>query len=99
MKTAILDSCLLASAGPALNHASTSVTTSTKHLFSLSAVKRTNLDKPVAPVYVVVDKSNYEMYVYDAKGWFATYPVVFGNSTLDDKKMEGDRNTPEGSFR
>jgi lipoprotein-anchoring transpeptidase ErfK/SrfK len=24
---------------------------------------------------------------------------VFGNNTLEDKKMEGDRNTPEGSFK
>ena len=27
------------------------------------------------------------------------YPVVFGNNSLEDKKMEGDKNTPEGSFR
>jgi len=54
---------------------------------------------PVAPVRIVVDKSNYELYVYHKLGWFATYPVVFGNSSLEDKKMEGDRNTPEGSFK
>ncbi len=33
------------------------------------------------------------------KGWYATYPVVFGNNGLDDKKMEGDKKTPEGAFR
>ncbi len=54
---------------------------------------------PTAPVNIVVDKSSYEMYVYDALGWFATYPVVFGNNSLEDKKMEGDRNTPEGTFK
>ena len=54
---------------------------------------------PVAPVRIVIDKSNYELYVYDKLGWFATYPVVFGNSSLEDKKMEGDRNTPEGNFK
>lgn len=53
---------------------------------------------PIGTVYIVIDKSDYELNVYDAKGWFATYPVVFGNSTLEDKKMEGDRNTPEGNF-
>jgi len=53
---------------------------------------------PVGTVYIVIDKSDYELNVYDAKGWFATYPVVFGNGSLEDKKMEGDRNTPEGSF-
>jgi lipoprotein-anchoring transpeptidase ErfK/SrfK len=54
---------------------------------------------PKSPVSIIVDKSSYELYVYDADGWFATYPVVFGNSSLEDKKMEGDRNTPEGTFR
>ena len=54
---------------------------------------------PKTPVSIIVDKSSYELYVYDADGWYATYPVVFGNNTLDDKKMEGDRNTPEGSFK
>jgi lipoprotein-anchoring transpeptidase ErfK/SrfK len=54
---------------------------------------------PVGKVYLVIDKSDYELNVYDEKGWFATYPVVFGNSTLADKKMEGDRCTPEGNFR
>lgn len=53
---------------------------------------------PIGTVYIVIDKSDYELNVYDAKGWFATYPVVFGNGSLDDKKMEGDRNTPEGTF-
>src|SRR5215213_1152872 len=53
---------------------------------------------PVSPIRIVVDKSSYELYVYDAKGWYATYPVVFGNQNLDDKKMEGDRKTPEGTY-
>lgn len=60
--------------------------------------RRINLSTPKAPIRLVIDKSSYELYVYDADGWFATYPVVFGNSSLDDKKMEGDRNTPEGTF-
>jgi lipoprotein-anchoring transpeptidase ErfK/SrfK len=53
---------------------------------------------PVGKVSIIVDKSNYELTVYDAKGWFATYPCVFGNNDLADKQMEGDRRTPEGSF-
>lgn len=53
---------------------------------------------PVGTVYIIIDKSDYELNVYDDKGWYATYPVVFGNNSLDDKKMEGDRCTPEGSF-
>jgi murein L,D-transpeptidase YafK len=49
--------------------------------------------------YILIDKSDYEMKVYDDKGWYATYPVVFGNNSLEDKKMEGDKLTPEGSFK
>jgi murein L,D-transpeptidase YafK len=54
--------------------------------------------KPIGMVSVVIDKSDYELQVYDEQGWYATYPVVFGNGSLDDKRMEGDRNTPEGTF-
>ena len=53
----------------------------------------------VGDVYVVVDKSDYELKVYDADGWYATYPVVFGSKDLTDKYMEGDRRTPEGTFK
>lgn len=53
---------------------------------------------PVGKISIVVDKSNYELSIYDDKGWFATYPCVFGNNSLEDKKMEGDRQTPEGVF-
>lgn len=53
---------------------------------------------PVGNITIIIDKSDYELSVYDEKGWYATYPVVFGNNSLSDKKMEGDKNTPEGSF-
>jgi lipoprotein-anchoring transpeptidase ErfK/SrfK len=55
--------------------------------------------QPKQPIRIVVDKSSYELYVYDADGWYATYPVVFGNNSQDDKRMEGDRLTPEGDFK
>jgi len=48
--------------------------------------------------YIVIDKSQFELSVYDAEGWLVTYPVVFGNKDLGDKMMEGDRETPEGTF-
>mgnify|MGYP003416360411 FL=1 len=54
---------------------------------------------PVGSISIVIDKSDYELSVYDEKGWYATYSVVFGNNTLSDKKYQGDKNTPEGSFR
>lgn len=48
---------------------------------------------------IVIDKSNYELNVYDDEGWLVTYPVVFGNRNLGDKLYAGDRKTPEGSFK
>lgn len=54
---------------------------------------------PVGAISFIIDKSDYELSVYDEKGWYATYPVVFGNNSLSDKKMEGDKNTPEGTYR
>jgi lipoprotein-anchoring transpeptidase ErfK/SrfK len=46
----------------------------------------------------VINKTKYELSVYDPKGWLVTYPVVFGNSDLRDKLYEGDRKTPNGTF-
>jgi len=48
--------------------------------------------------FIVIEKSKYELSVYDDQGWLATYPVVFGNKDLRDKMREGDRETPEGTF-
>ena len=42
--------------------------------------------KPQSPMYIVINKKKYELSVYDSQGWYATYPVVFGNNSLDDKK-------------
>ena len=51
------------------------------------------------PYYIIIDKSDYELKVYDAEGWYATYPVVFGSKDQNDKYMEGDKRTPEGHFK
>jgi len=51
------------------------------------------------PYYIIIDKSDYELKVYDAEGWYATYPVVFGSKDQNDKFMEGDKRTPEGQFK
>src|SRR5260370_8012956 len=53
---------------------------------------------PEGDVYILVIKSNYELQLYDKDGWYATYPAVFGNKSLDDKMMQGDRKTPEGTY-
>jgi murein L,D-transpeptidase YafK len=52
-----------------------------------------------SPYKIIIDKSDYTMMLYDQDGWLATYPVVFGSKKQDDKKMEGDRLTPNGNFR
>ena len=55
---------------------------------------------PVSSAYrLIIKKGTYEMTVFDDQGWYGTYPVVFGNKSLADKRMEGDRLTPEGHFR
>jgi murein L,D-transpeptidase YafK len=48
--------------------------------------------------YIVIDKSDYELHLFDQKGWLSSYPVVFGNNDQGDKLMQGDRKTPEGTF-
>jgi murein L,D-transpeptidase YafK len=48
---------------------------------------------------LLIDKSDYELSVFDDEGWYATYPVVFGEKTLGDKMIEGDRKTPEGEYK
>jgi murein L,D-transpeptidase YafK len=99
MKTAVLLSAV-AIGGHLLTHNfSPKTKTETTNFSAYKTSKaRKSSSMPVSPIRIVVDKSSYELYVYDAKGWYATYPVVFGNRSLDDKKMEGDRKTPEGTF-
>ena len=48
---------------------------------------------------ILVDKTDYELSIFDDEGWYATYPVVFGEKTLGDKMWEGDRKTPEGEYK
>lgn len=64
-----------------------------------SVAKKSHTVSLANPYTVVIDKSDYELQVFDAEGWLATYPVVFGNKNQADKKMSGDRLTPEGNFR
>ena len=75
--------------------------TSTNVVAEKKASRRFSVNSagPVGNISIVIDKSDYELSVYDDKGWYATYPVVFGNNSLADKKMEGDKNTPEGNFK
>jgi murein L,D-transpeptidase YafK len=70
-----------------------------RSISSRFVTKRSFNEAPTGNIYIIVDKSDYELQVYDDEGWYATYPVVFGSTSLDDKMVEGDRKTPEGTFR
>jgi len=73
--------------------------TEKKGLYSHKTMYRIGAtSEPIGQISVVIDKTDYELSIYDQKGWYATYPVVFGNNSLADKKMQGDNNTPEGVF-
>lgn len=61
--------------------------------------KKTPVEKEENAYYIIVDKSDYELKVYDEEGWYATYPIVFGSKDLGDKMREGDRRTPNGKFK
>lgn len=92
----IISSVLL---GSSLLVATTPSTSSRKdHLTTSYKRDKATTAGPVGSVSIIVDKSDYSLSVYDDKGWYATYPVVFGNNSLEDKKYEGDKNTPEGTF-
>ena len=64
----------------------------------IPSLKKDSSKFPASPYKVVIDKSDYEMKIYDEDGWVGTYPVVFGDPSLANKKMEGDKLTPEGVF-
>ena len=91
----IISSVLL---GSSLLVATTPSSTSRKAHLTTSYKRDLGAAGPVGNISIIVDKSDYSLSVFDDKGWYATYPVVFGNNSLEDKKMEGDKNTPEGTF-
>jgi len=72
-------------------------------IFAIAIILFVNTSFKILPskddYYIVVDKSDYEMLVYDEDdNWQVTYPCVFGSKDLGDKMMQGDRKTPEGTF-
>jgi murein L,D-transpeptidase YafK len=54
---------------------------------------------PGGSLRIVIDKSDYVLKLIDEKGVYAIYPVVFGAEPEKDKRMQGDRRTPEGTFK
>lgn len=49
-------------------------------------------------ISILIDKSDYKLYIKANNIVLKEYPVVFGENTLDDKLIEGDKCTPEGKF-
>ncbi len=46
-----------------------------------------------------IDKSEYKLSVIVDTKVLKEYPVVFGKNPIDDKLMQGDKCTPEGTFK
>ncbi|MCF6402051.1 L,D-transpeptidase [Chitinophaga filiformis] len=49
-------------------------------------------------VFLLIDKSDYRLYLYEDVTLRKIYKVVFGNKDQSPKRQEGDRLTPEGTF-
>ena len=62
-------------------------------------ISTTNASVKKSPYYIIINKSDSTLKVYDEKGLFASYPVVFGGNNLGDKHMQGDKKTPDGKFK
>lgn len=50
-------------------------------------------------VYVVVDKSDNSITLFDAVDWLIQWPCTFGSNDTGDKMFQGDRRTPEGRYK
>lgn len=49
-------------------------------------------------INVLVDKSDYRLYIRKGDQVLKEYPIVLGGNPTDDKLREGDMCTPEGTF-
>ena len=65
---------------------------SLKHLVDSLNVQQKNIS-------ILIDKSDFVLKVYNKEKVLKSYPVALGENPIDDKRMQGDRCTPEGSFK
>ncbi|HLO61207.1 MAG TPA: L,D-transpeptidase [Bacteroidales bacterium] len=49
-------------------------------------------------ISILIDKSDYRLYICSNEKIIKEYPVVFGKKDNQDKLMQGDKCTPEGKF-
>ena len=52
-----------------------------------------------AQTHLEIDKSDYELHLYEGETRLKSYPVVLGPNPIDDKMQQGDGCTPEGTFK
>jgi murein L,D-transpeptidase YafK len=64
----------------------------------LSELIRSN-HQDASRISILIDKSEYKLYVLIDTVDLKEYPVVFGKKENLDKLMEGDKCTPEGHFK
>ena len=60
-------------------------------------LKSLNIDED--KIHVLIDKSDYKLSILYESNIIKEYPVVFGGNITDDKLMQGDGCTPEGTFK
>ena len=49
-------------------------------------------------ISIQIDKSDYVLMVLSKDVILKSYRMVLGSNPIDDKRMQGDRCTPEGTF-
>ena len=58
-----------------------------------------NSKSPKNTIHIIIDKTDATLKVYNDNQLRKLYPVVFGSDDLGDKMCEGDKRTPEGTFK
>lgn len=54
---------------------------------------------PSGSLYLVIDKTDNTVTLFDTVDWLIQWPCTFGSQDLGDKMFEGDRRTPEGRYK
>ena len=74
-------------------------TSAPSHRTAVTVTPFSPSDVDPGKTHLRIDKSAYEMHLYEGDVLLKTYPVVLGPNPIDDKMQEGDGCTPEGRFR
>lgn len=79
---------------------SSEVTTEETDKFNETPLKEVLSDNAIKTeeLSVLIDKSEYQLYIIHADSVVKWYPVVLGYNPVGDKMQEGDYKTPEGVF-